>query len=164
MLRFALRFVLIAGVLFGLYCFPYAEQGIAEAGFERYLAAYARVTGWLLHFFEPGIVVAGRQIQGQFSLEIIKNCDAMENNILFLAAVLALPSPWKQRALACLVGLPVLILANLLRLVSLYLVGRFAPASFEFCHIELWPLLLVLLTVSAFVFVARRAQQSAVAT
>ena len=154
--RFAVRFALIAGVLFGLYSFPYVACGISEAGFDRYLAGYARLTGWVLGWFEPGVRVTGTVISGRFSLEIVKSCDAMEDNILFLSAVFALPSPARRRAAAAALGLTLLVIANLARLVSLYFVGLYAPSAFEFFHIELWPLLLILLTVGAFVFIAQR--------
>lgn len=82
-LSFALLFLSIAGALAAVYAFPYAPQGVAERVFANYLALYARAAGGLLSFVEPGIVVRGPDILGRFPMRIVKNCDAIEINILF---------------------------------------------------------------------------------
>jgi hypothetical protein len=68
--RYAVRFLLIAGVLFSLYTFPYAEHGLSERWFESYLAGYARLVGEVLRLFEPGISVEGTTIHGRYALNI----------------------------------------------------------------------------------------------
>ena len=149
-LRFGIVFASLASVLFVAYCFPYEKNGPSETFFQWYLRGYARLAGGLLSILEPSIKVAGNQINGRFSIAIVKNCDAMEVNILFVSAMLAFPAPWSRRLSATLFGLVILIAANLIRICSLYYIGIYAQGAFELAHIELFPLLLVVTAVLEF--------------
>ena len=160
--RFVIGFILIAGILFSIYCFPYAENGVSERWFNGYLSAYAGMAGTVLSILEPRVVVSGTNIVGRFSMEIVKNCDAMEANILLCSAILAFPSRWSRRLLSAALGLAVLIAANVTRICCLYYVGVYFPSSFEFVHLEIWPLLLIALAAGEFVFLAAWMQKEAV--
>jgi exosortase H (IPTLxxWG-CTERM-specific) len=149
-IRFALGFVVIAGVLFGIYTFPYQESGISERWFTTYLSAYASVAGSALSLVEPGLQVHGQDIIGRTSLRIVKNCDAMEAEILFLAAVLAFPSAWRKRLIGAALGALTIAVVNVIRIACLYQIGVHFPTAFEFVHLELWPLLLVVSAVAVF--------------
>jgi exosortase/archaeosortase family protein len=142
-LRFALTFTAIAAALFCLYFFPYAENGGSEAWLSAYLERYTHFVAAVLRVVEPGISVTHTQIQGRFSMTIVRSCDAMEANILFGAAVLALPGAWWRKAVALPVGLFALVAFNVLRLCSLYYIGVYFPSHFEFAHLDLWPLLII---------------------
>jgi exosortase/archaeosortase family protein len=149
---FAARFALIAAGLFAVYCFPYAENGFSERLFISYLRGYALTAGSLLRLVEPSVVVSDNNVIGRFSMSIIKSCDAMEANILFSAAILAFPGAWRRKAVALVAGLAMLVAANLVRLCSLYYVGVYLPSSFEFMHVEVWPLLMMAAALGDFVF------------
>jgi exosortase/archaeosortase family protein len=144
----------------GLYSFPYAAHGIREDWFLSFLSFYARLAGGLLHALDGGVHVVGLDIVGRASLTVAKNCDAMDVNILFAAAVVASPAPWSRRALGLLFGLPVLIVVNVVRIASLYFVEVHAHRAFEVVHAEVWPLALVAVTVTAFLLWSRWAQPS----
>jgi exosortase/archaeosortase family protein len=157
-LRFAFVFVLVGGALMALYSFPYAAHGIREDWFVGFLSFYARLAGGLLHVFDGGVHVVGSDIVGRASLTVAKNCDAMDINILFGAAVVATPAPWRRRAVGLAVGLPALVVVNVVRIASLYFVQLHAPRAFEAVHAEVWPLVLVALAVVAFLSWSRWAQ------
>jgi exosortase/archaeosortase family protein len=154
-LRFAAGFILIAALLFTLYTFPYSEAGLSEEAFETYLGWYARAAGRMLRLFDPLVHVTGTVIAGRYPLQIVKNCDAIEINILFASAILAFPARLSLRLLGLLVGLPVLILLNLFRICSLYVIGVYMPERFELFHMELWPLALVGCTALLFLSYTR---------
>src|SRR4051812_28390766 len=80
-LRFMLIFLGCSGLLSLVYAFPYEHDGAVHAGFVSYLAAYARAAGGLLAPFDPSVHVQGATIFGRFSMQIVKDCDAMEVNI-----------------------------------------------------------------------------------
>ena len=144
---FLLRFGLIAAGLFGLYCFPYAENGFSEGWFHHYLNGYAELVGFLLSKLDPTVAVHGNVLSGRFSMSIIKTCDAMEINILTVSAIAAFPGPWKRKLVAVPVALAVLVSVNIARLISLYFVGVYRPNAFEFLHFELFPLVMVAVSV-----------------
>jgi len=154
-LRFALTFLLAAGALFAIYSFPYQENGISESWFHRYLAGYAQLAGSVLGLFDGQVHVEGTVIDGRFSLNIVKSCDAMEASLLFLAAIVAWPGAWRRKILAAAVGLVALTLLNVVRICSLYAVGIHFPRAFELLHVEIWPLLLILATIGNFIVWAR---------
>ncbi|HVZ74967.1 MAG TPA: archaeosortase/exosortase family protein [Polyangia bacterium] len=160
-LRFAAIFVVVGGVLMALYSFPYAGHGIREDGFVAFLSFYARLTGAVLRLFDGGVHVVGTDIVGRTTLTVAKNCDAMDINILFAAAVVASPAPWRRRALGLLVGLPALVVVNVVRIATLYFVELRAPRAFEVVHAEVWPLALVAIAVAAFLSWSRWAQPAA---
>ena len=142
-LRFALRFAAVAAALFSIYAYPYPEHGRAERWFGSYLHAYARLGGAVISVFDRTATVTGNVIAGRFSLSIVKTCDAMEANLLFIAAVVAFPGRWTRRLVAAAAGVAALVVLNVTRICSLYFVGVHAPSAFELLHIEIWPLLLV---------------------
>jgi exosortase H (IPTLxxWG-CTERM-specific) len=150
-IRFAVIFLIVAAVLFVAYSFPYQENGISERWFQRYLSAYARLAGFVLGFFDRQVSVAGNVISGHMSLKIVKSCDAMEANLLFVAAVAAWPARWHRKLVAGAVGLVVLVVVNVVRICSLYFVGARFPAAFEFLHIDLWPFLIIVVAIAQFV-------------
>ncbi len=158
--RFALKYALIAGSLFAIYAFPFELFGVRHDWLAGYLAAYARLAGGVLALFENGIVVSGAHIDGRFPMEIVRNCDAIEINILFVSAVLSFPAPWRKKLASVAVGLLVLIALNVLRICALYFIGVFAPARFAVAHEQVFPLLLVLGAALAFLVCANFLRES----
>lgn len=155
---FMLRFTGIAGASCALYAFPYGTESPVRQWFDGYLAAYASAAGTMLHLFDPAVRVSGADIAGRFSLRIVKDCDAMDVNILFVAAVLSFPATWARRALGLGVGVAAILAANISRICALYFIGVSAPTAFEFAHRDLFPLLLVLLATAVFLPWARSAR------
>jgi exosortase/archaeosortase family protein len=160
-LRFAVVFALVGGALLTLYSFPYAQHGIREDWFARYLALYARLAGLVLRVFDSGVHVAGNDIVGRVSLTVAKNCDAMDVSLLFVAAVVAFPAPWRRRLVGMGAGVAALTVVNVLRIVSLYYVDVHWPRAFEAVHAEVWPLAIVALAAGAFLAWCRWAQSAA---
>jgi exosortase/archaeosortase family protein len=153
--RFALTYAAIAAALFGIYAFPFELLGARGDWLTGYLVAYAHLAGALLRCFEPGVVVEGTIVYGRFVLQIVRNCDAADVNILFTSAVLAFPGPFLRKLAPLLLGLAALIAANVLRICSLYYVGVHRPGWFHTAHEEVWPLVLVAFTLLTFLACVR---------
>jgi exosortase/archaeosortase family protein len=157
-LRFAVIFTVVGGALLTLYSFPYAEHGIREVWFARYLAIYARLAGLVLRIFDPSVRVVGNDILGRTSLTVAKNCDAMDVSLLLASAIVAFPAQWTRRLVGIGVGVAFLTVVNVLRIVSLYFVGVHWPTAFEPIHAEVWPLAIVALAAAVFLAWSRWAQ------
>jgi exosortase/archaeosortase family protein len=154
--RFVVVFALLAGTGLALYFFPYEQVGLRSEGFfDAYLSCYARVTGTVLRAVDPAVGVTGSTITGRFAMRIVRSCDAMEANILFVSAALAFPAAALRKAQAVVVGLAALVGCNVARLCCLYFVGVYAPARFDFAHYEAWPLAMVAFATVDFFLCAR---------
>ena len=158
--RESVRFVAVFGVLavtlLGLYYFPYPEGSAVRGWLDAYLRGYAAVSGSILRWFDPTLLVQGQSLTGRFSLRIVKTCDAMDVQILFVSAVAAWPGPWVRRLVVGALGAAVILVANIVRICSLYFVGLYLPDWFEFAHVELWPAILLVLATGMFVALAVR--------
>ncbi len=154
---YLVRFSVTAGVLLGIYYFPYDERGPAAAFLHRYLSTYASLAGAALSIFDRGVHVDGTHILGRFNLDFAMNCDAMDVYILFCAAVVACPSSWRSRLVGASVGLAALVATNVARILSLYWVGVHFPSLFEFFHVDLWPIVIIAATCAGFLVWARAA-------
>jgi exosortase/archaeosortase family protein len=87
-----------------------------------------------------------------FSIDISKGCDAVTPTILFLAAVLTFPIGFKLKWPALLIAPLALAALNTIRIVSLFLIGVYAPSFFEFAHIELWQALFIVFCFVGWVY------------
>ena len=148
--RFVVVFGVTSAVLLAAYYFPYSTGSTMRSVLDAYLKGYATVAGAILRPFEPNLVVSGQDIIGRYSIRIVKTCDGMDVYILFVSAIMAWPCALRRRLMGAAVGLALLVVTNTARICSLYYVGVYAPSSFEFVHIELWPVVILLLAVTLF--------------
>ena len=156
--KFVSVFMLTASVLLGIYYFPYAEGTVMKDWISSYLHAYAAVAGAVLHWLDASVRVHGQEIVGRYSLRIVRTCDAMDVEILFVSAVLAWPAPWRCKAVAAIAGATMLLVVNVARICSLYYIGIYVPAYFQVAHHELLPALILVMAVGAFILFTAWAQ------
>ena len=148
--RYVLLFGTSAAVLLSVYYFPYSTGSTMRNVLDSYLRGYATMAGAVLRLVEPNLVVSGQDIIGRYSIRIVRTCDAMDVNVLLTSAIMAWPCALRPRLIATASGLALLVVANTARICTLYYVGVYAPSSFEFVHMELWPAVILAIAVVLF--------------
>jgi exosortase H (IPTLxxWG-CTERM-specific) len=91
-----------------------------------------------------------------FGVSIEEACDGVLPAYIFLAAVLALPSRWRDKARGIVMGIAVIFLINLVRVITLVICGAYWPAVFERVHIYVWQALVIGISMALWVFWAER--------
>lgn len=137
-------FVVLMGLFYGFVHTPANET----TAFRSYLALIARVVGGILSLFGYQSSVTDTVIHTpQFSLEIVRGCDAIEPAATYIAAVLASPVGVWPRLPGILIGTAAIMLVNLVRIVSLYFVGVYYPSAFIMIHEGVWQAAFVVLAI-----------------
>jgi exosortase H (IPTLxxWG-CTERM-specific) len=80
---------------------------------------------------------------GSAVLLIGNGCNGAWAHLIFLASVLAYPAAWKEKLLGLAVGEPLLLVLNLVRIVSLFMVGVYAPTMLRAAHVYVWQFLII---------------------
>jgi exosortase/archaeosortase family protein len=93
------------------------------------------------------------------SFEVVANCTGIEIIGLFGAAVLAFPSPWLGRLKVMAIGVPVLVVLNLLRMISLIYVGARSSVALDYGHLYVWPVLLLAVALAMWLYWAGSASR-----
>ena len=148
--RPVLRTLFIFSLLMGaFYAFEFtgAAQGSAR---HTYLAGIARASGTILRMLGHDATVDDVTIRSPgFSVEIVRGCDASDSMAVFVAAVLATPLRFGSKIPGIAVGTLAILTINLVRVVSLFLVGIHFPAAFEIMHREVWQATFIVLAIVA---------------
>ena len=82
-----------------------------------------------------------------FRMVIVDECTGIFEILVYTAAVLAFPTSMKKKAVGVAFGIPLLVMLNMARLICLAFVGIYDAESFEFVHLYLWQVTLILLIV-----------------
>ena len=82
-----------------------------------------------------------------FSAVIAPECTSLEVIIIFGAAVLVYPASIRARLRGLLLGVAVLFALNIVRIVSLMLIGIHYPDSMEDAHLRIWQPAMALATI-----------------
>jgi archaeosortase B (VPXXXP-CTERM-specific) len=85
---------------------------------------------------------------GSFGVQIISECTGLFEMAIYAACVLAFPTSWRKRGLGLLLGFPAIYAFNILRIICLLIVGRYAHRSFDFFHLYFWQGTLILMITS----------------
>jgi exosortase H (IPTLxxWG-CTERM-specific) len=142
MIRFFLLFVGLLTALLAAELTPPVQAAFVLPWTE----ALARVSAALITVFDPSVTVAGKVLQakGGFAVSIEAGCNGIEAAIVLIAAMLAFPAPWKHRAIGIAAGLAAVQVLNVVRVVSLFYLGQWSFAAFEWAHLYLWQALIML--------------------
>ena len=114
-----------------------------------YLGANARVANGILNLMGQDTHVSEITIRAaRYAITVRRGCDAIEPSWFFCAALLAFPARLGRKVLGILMGAILLQILNLVRIVSLFYVGLYHPIFFDAAHVEIWPAVFIVVTIS----------------
>ena len=88
----------------------------------------------------------GLYVPGVFGYEITVGCTGVVAGAALTVAILASPGARAAKAWGLLVGVPLVLAVNLLRLAHLFYIGIHAPGRFALAHSVMWEGAVVLVT------------------
>ena len=162
----ALRFILVsAGLMllfYGVFYTAPEDSPALNAFIRTYLGAYASTAAFILDLLGQDARADGTTLfLGSKSVEIVRGCDAMEPIAFFVAAVIAVQVDLRAKLLGLAVGVPALVLLNLVRILALSLVSAMLPQYFETAHVAVGQTVFILCTLCLwFVWVIRASRPS----
>jgi exosortase family protein XrtM len=118
----------------------------------------AQVASNIINTVNPSenTVVEDRVIRsGRHAVEVGWGCEATDGMITLGAGVLALRIPVLMKALGLVLGSLLIYVANLCRIVGLYFIYKYGPRFFDFFHIYVGQVFLIVIAISFFILWAR---------
>ena len=143
MLRFLLIFSVLLAVLFVAELTPPAQQWVVQPWTNFVALMSGAVASWI----DPNTIVTGPTLMdpvSRFGVTIVAGCNGVEATIMLLAAMVAYPASLVSKAWGIIVGTIAVQGLNLVRVVSLYFIGRWSMPAFEFAHLYAWQVLILL--------------------
>lgn len=83
-------------------------------------------------------------------------CNGILPTYIFVAAILAFPSSWREKGIGLMIEIPAIFAINVVRVVTLMCLGASYPDLFEQVHIYVWQTLVVALSMAVWLFWAER--------
>ncbi len=140
---FGLKFCALSVLFFALSHLLLRKQPL-----DAYLAANARLSSGVLNLLGQRNSLSNTTIHSDsFAMTVDAACTAFEFVWFLCAAVLAFPAAFADRILGVLVAAAAIITLNLLRIVTLFVVGAHFSGLFEMVHVAIWPSVLVVATI-----------------
>lgn len=143
MWKFFTIFLVVQGILFVLQLW----RPVREAVILPFTVGLATLSAWLVKMFDPGVVSSGvvlRHVPNNFAVSIEAGCNGVEAMIILAAAIVAFPSPWKHKLYGLGLGFVAIQSLNLFRIISLFYIGQWNYAVFQWTHLYLWQALIML--------------------
>ncbi|HEY6928962.1 MAG TPA: exosortase H [Thermoanaerobaculia bacterium] len=153
----SLFFLARFGIFLVLFYFLVAWRPINNAVIEPFTAGIASISTWFLNVLGEPATAAGTEIRSaSFAVNIKNGCNGIETVLLVVSAILAFPAPPRWRALGVLAGFAAIEILNLVRVISLFWIGRHHPSLFSSAHTVIWQSVIVLFGVLLFLLWAAR--------
>ena len=157
-IRFMVIFIVIMIAGFSLQVLPWIDSAFVAP----YLRGLARSCGWLIESFGGSVRVVGDTLWKPFStvgVRIDNGCSGIEAAILMGSAVLAFPVSLRLKLVGLAVGIGAILVVNAFRVISLFYLLQYSEQWFDWAHLYLWDLLIVLDGLLAFFLWARWARR-----
>ena len=158
-LRVVGTFVVLIAVFFSLLTYsPIVER--IDVG-----ALLAQLSAWLSWLFLKGlgslvgfpVVINGTNLgSGGFVVDVSPACSGAVPTMIYLAAVFAYPASLRSKLTGAVIGAVVIHGVNLMRVVTLFLIGLFASEYFHDTHVYVAQALVVAIAVATWLFWAGR--------
>ena len=139
---------IISILVFGIFSFWLTSQEFFDVLAQPLLNLYATISNWMLIILGQGTRASSESIfSSDFSIQIKKGCDAIAPMILYTLSILFFPVKWKHKPKGILIGILLLFTLNIIRIVTLYLTGKYIPSIFDMMHTDIWQILFIVFTL-----------------
>lgn len=143
MLRFGSVFLLL---LLGLFTVELLNPVQAHV-ITPFTGLIADISAMLIRLFDSNVISYGKIIQSTengFAVSIEPGCNGVEATIVLIAAVVAFPATIQYKLYAIIAGFFAIQLFNLARIISLFYIGQWDFGIFEWAHLYIWPVVIML--------------------
>ena len=143
MRRFLVVFVVLLALAFAFELTPFAQAHFVTPWTD----AVASASAGLMRTFDATITTHGNVIASStspFAVSIEAGCNGVEATLVLVAAILAFPAPWPHRLRGIVVGVVAVQVLNVVRVISLFYLGRYDRDVFEWAHLYVWQALIML--------------------
>lgn len=143
MTRFVLIFAVLLISFFVFYLLPWGQDYMATP----ITSAVAKVSVTVMQLFDKNIVSQGISIYDRATgqgIQVVAGCNGMEAVIILFASVFAFPATFTQKCLGFVVGFFAIHSLNIVRIVSLYYLATWDKTWFEWFHLYVWQMLIIL--------------------
>jgi exosortase H (IPTLxxWG-CTERM-specific) len=152
-ITFLVLFIVLLGGGFTLV----SLNQVNDAVIVPFTAGIAKASGAVLDLIGQNVTMQGTVIRNaKFAVNIKNGCNGVEAMLIFLAAVLAFPAPWRSRLAGLTLGIVAIQIVNLIRVVALFLTGVYFPKLFDTSHTVIWQTVVILFGVLLWIFWANR--------
>ena len=143
MTRFLLIFCTVLGSLFAIEML----KPVQEAVIQPFTGLLAALSTALILPFDDTVIAQGRILRDAttgFAVSIEAGCNGVEAAIVLIAGVMAFPASIRNKLVAILAGFFFVQALNIVRIISLFYLGQWNYTVFEWFHLYLWPVLIML--------------------
>jgi len=148
-LKFVLLFVIILVVLG--YSYAYVTASHIDK-MESFLVFTTTLTGGFASIFSGEVHYYSKFITYKgFSVEIIDECTGLLEIVIYLSAVLAFSTTIKKKLLGIAIGVPAILIFNIIRIFVLLIVGAHSKSVFDFMHLYFWQATLIIMIGSIWI-------------
>lgn len=143
MVRFLVLFLVIQALLFGAQLTPWGQEYFVIP----WTNGLAHFCAQLVAFFDDSAVATGKILRSTangFAVSIEAGCNGVEATLVLIAAILAFPSTWRQKAWGLGLGFFAVQGLNVVRIISLFYLGQWNYDVFEWAHLYVWQALIML--------------------
>ena len=143
MSKFLFIFLAALSALFTIELLIPVQQQVIQP----FTTGLATISAAIITPFDENVISSGRVLRdaiGGFAVSIESGCNGVEATIVLIAGVLAFPASIKQKALAIFLGFVAIQSLNIVRIISLFYLGQWNYTIFEWFHLYLWPILIML--------------------
>lgn len=138
----------------------FAYSALRGTSVERFVIDTLTVqpAAWMLQSFAPdaGAVALGPRLTSPAGgINVLAGCEGTDAAFLIVAALIAAPFGWRNRLLGFAMGVPLVFVANLARLITLFFASRSFPEQFALLHGFAAPLAIVAVVALWFAWFVR---------
>ena len=137
---------LFCGVLAALFAIEMLKP-VQEAVIQPFTGLLATISTAVILPFDDTVIAQGRVLRDAttgFAVSIEAGCNGVEAAIVLIAGIVAFPASLTNKVIAILAGFLFVQALNIVRIISLFYLGQWNYTVFEWFHLYLWPVLIML--------------------
>lgn len=150
-------------LIFGIFSFWLTSRPFFESISQPILNVYADISNGILNVLGQQTKANNENIySSDFSIQIKKGCDAIAPMILYALSILFFPVAFKHKPKGILIGLFLLFVLNIVRIVTLYLTGKYVHSLFDIMHTDIWQIIFIVFTLYLWLIWLKKVTQNPV--
>ena len=139
-----IRFAFLFSLMIGLFYWWWSGLSFEGPFLKTVLGTNAKLGSGLLNVFGFETKAAEEIVSNnEFQVSIKAGCDGIEPTFFYAAAVMAFPMAISKKLIGLAVGVPTLLILNIFRVFTLFILGVKAPSLFEAFHVGVWQALFI---------------------